>query len=74
MATENSGSGVQTSPMDKNLEMLGKFLKQVRLIVMGDIDEDLPSMGQMNEFVKAFNAHKRAWAEIPRRSLQSTKG
>ena len=43
----------------------GKLLKQVRLIVMCEIDEEVsPSMEDVNEAVKAFNAHKRAWTEI----------
>ena len=32
---------------------------------MGEMDEeDLPSMEDVNEAVKAFNAHKRAWTEM----------
>ena len=57
MASTNNASGTQTIPKDRNLEIMGKLLKQVRLIVMGEMDEeDLPSMVDVNEAVKAFNA------------------
>ncbi|MGN8560582.1 UNVERIFIED_CONTAM: hypothetical protein LI989_08805, partial [Campylobacter jejuni] len=65
MAQSYNGGGAQTAPKDKNREILGKLLKKVRLIVMGEGDEeDLPSMEDVNEAVKAFNAHKRAWTEM----------
>lgn len=66
MANRNNGSGAQTAPKDKNLEILEKLPKQVRLIVMGETDgEDLPSTEDVKEAVKAFNTHKRAWNVSP---------
>ena len=61
----NNSSGAQIASKDKNLEILGTQLKQIRLIVMGEIDEENPpSMEAVNEVVKALNAHKRAWTEM----------
>ena len=60
MSTTNICSGALTASKDKNLEILGKILKQVRKIVMGEMDEDLQSMEDVNKTVKAFSAHKRA--------------
>ena len=55
---------MQTAPKDKNLDILGKLLKQFILIVMGEMDEeDLPLMEDVKEAAKAFNAHKSAWTE-----------
>ena len=69
MASRNNGSVAQTAPKDRNHEILGKLLKHVRLIVMGEMDEeDPPSMVDVNEAVKAINAKKRAWNEMTQKT------
>lgn len=64
MATTTNGNWAQTALKDNNLEILGKLLKEIRLILMGEmVEDDLSSMEDVNEAVKAFNALKRTWKE-----------
>ena len=39
ITTTNEGSGAQIAPKGKNLKTVGKLLKKVRLIVMGEMDK-----------------------------------
>lgn len=59
-ANKSEGCGVQIAPNDPKLEIIWKLLKNIRLIVMGEIDEEaLPTMEDINESVKALNYHKK---------------
>lgn len=65
MSLTDSGSEAQTVRRDHNLEIFGKLLERVRLTLMAEMnEEDLPTMEDVNEAVKASNAHKRAWTEM----------
>lgn len=62
MSTTNNGSIAQIAPKDHNLELVEKLQKLVRLIAMGEMDEqDLTTMEDINEAVKAFSSLKKAW-------------
>ena len=61
MATANNGSKWQTASVIKNLEILGNILKKLILIAMDEVEEELPTMWDVNEAVRTFYCHKRAW-------------
>ena len=62
MVSKSEGSGAQVFLKDNSLETIKKLLKRVRLIVICEMNkEDLSITKDVNEAMRAYNCHKKAW-------------